>query len=84
MAIFLYICFLLSLASASTVVDLGYASYEGRTLSTGVTQWLGIRFAAPPVGDLRFASPQDPLPVKGIQQATEVCISCVQLSIGDY
>lgn len=84
MAIFLYICFLLSLASASTVVDLGYARYEGRTLSTGVTQWLGMRFAAPPVGDLRFAAPHDPLPVEGIQQATEVCIYYLHLPIGGY
>lgn len=64
---------LLSLASATTV-DLGYTRYEGATVS-GVTQWLGMRFAAPPVGALRFAAPQDPLPVEGIQQATEVCVS---------
>jgi carboxylesterase type B len=84
MAIFLFICFLLSLASASTVVDLGYARYEGQTLSTGVTQWLGMRFAAPPLGDLRFAAPQDPLSVEGIQQAIEVCVYCLDLSIGGY
>ncbi|KAJ5951812.1 Carboxylesterase type B [Penicillium vulpinum] len=77
MAIFLYICSLLSLSTASTVVDLGYASYEGRTLSSGVTQWLGMRFAAPPVGDLRFAAPQDPLSVKGIQQAIEHGSICI-------
>jgi len=64
---------LLSLASASTV-NLGYTSYEGSTVS-GVTQWLGMRFAAPPVGALRFAAPQDPLPVEGIQQATKVCMN---------
>jgi carboxylesterase type B len=61
---------LLSLASASTV-NLGYTSYEGHTVS-GVTQWLGMRFAAPPVGALRFAAPQDPLSVAGVQQATQV------------
>jgi hypothetical protein len=32
-----------------------------------------------PVGDLRFAAPQDPLSVEGIQQATEVCIYCLDL-----
>ncbi|KAJ5491809.1 Carboxylesterase type B [Penicillium expansum] len=77
MAILFAICSLLSIASASTVVDLGYASYEGRTQSTGVTQWLGMRFAAPPVGDLRFAAPQDPLSVEGIQQATEHGSICI-------
>ncbi|KAJ5782218.1 CAZyme family CE10 [Penicillium paradoxum] len=71
MNILYYILSLLSLASASTVVDLGYASYKGQTLSNGVTQWLGIRYAAPPVGDLRFAAPEDPLDMEGIQQANE-------------
>lgn len=80
MAKFFAICTLLSLASASTVVDLGYARYEGHTHS-GVTQWLGMRFAAPPVGDLRFAAPQDPLSVEGIQQATKVCTSYLQFFI---
>lgn len=76
MAKFFAICTLLSLASASTVVDLGYARYEGHTHS-GVTQWLGMRFAAPPVGDLRFAAPQDPLSIEGIQQATKACTFCL-------
>lgn len=80
MAKFFALCTLLSLASASTVVDLGYARYEGYTHS-GVTQWLGMRFAAPPVGDLRFAAPQDPLSVEGTQQATQVCSSCLQFFI---
>lgn len=73
MAALWYTLALLSLASATTV-DLGYSKYEGSTVS-GVTQWLGMRFAAPPVGALRFAAPQDPLPVEGIQQATAVCVS---------
>jgi carboxylesterase type B len=68
----------LSLASAtSPVVKLGYANYEGRSLSSGVSQWLGIRFAAPPVGERRFAAPQDPVSVAGIQQATEVYMDCI-------
>lgn len=42
-------------------VNLGYSTYTGVPLSNGVTQWLGLRYAAPPLGDLRFAAPQDPL-----------------------
>lgn len=72
-----YIFFLLSLASAkSPIVDLGYTSYEGRSLASGVSQWLGMRYAAPPVNELRFAAPQDPLTQKGVQQATQVWFSC--------
>lgn len=42
-------------------VKLSYATYQGTAQSNGVTKWLGIRYAAPPLGDLRFAAPQDPL-----------------------
>jgi len=43
----------------STIVDLGYSRYQGFEVD-GVNQWLGIRFAAPPTGDLRWRAPQDP------------------------
>ena len=46
---------------SSTVVDLGYTSYQGGILANGITQWLGMRYAAPPVGDLRFRAPRDPI-----------------------
>ena len=49
----------------SPLVELNYTSYRGTTLSNGVTQWLGIRYAAPPLGELRFRAPQDPLPGDG-------------------
>lgn len=56
---------LLSLAAKTTfavdpTVDVGYTSYSGTALGNGVTQWLGMRYAAPPVGDLRFRAPMDP------------------------
>lgn len=51
------------------VVDLGYAKYEGTSQANGQNQFLGIRFAAPPLGNLRFRAPQVPLPTPGIQQA---------------
>ena len=56
------------------VIDLGYAKYRGKALDTGVNEYLGIRFAAPPVGNLRWRAPQDP-PLEssqGVQDATEV------------
>lgn len=54
------------------VVDLGYAKYAGAIHEEGVSKWLGLRYAAPPLGDLRFAAPQNPLKVSGIQNATQV------------
>ncbi|KAK3335830.1 Alpha/Beta hydrolase protein [Cercophora scortea] len=41
-------------------VNLTYSQYIGQPLINGVTQWLGIRYAAPPVGNLRFKPPQNP------------------------
>ncbi|WYZ33897.1 hypothetical protein EsH8_I_000173 [Colletotrichum jinshuiense] len=46
-----------------TLVDVGYAKFQGAVTNAelGVTSWKGIQFGAPPVGDLRFAAPADPL-----------------------
>ncbi|KFY87700.1 hypothetical protein V500_06825 [Pseudogymnoascus sp. VKM F-4518 (FW-2643)] len=43
-------------------VDLGYVQYKGIRTPNGIDKWLGMRYAAPPLGDLRFRAPQDPLP----------------------
>ncbi|HZD01949.1 MAG TPA: carboxylesterase family protein, partial [Actinomycetes bacterium] len=40
-------------------------------VDNGVSQWLGIPFAAPPVGDLRWAPPQPPQPWTSTLQATD-------------
>ncbi|EXV06735.1 carboxylesterase/lipase domain protein [Metarhizium robertsii] len=58
-------------AKLSTVVDLLYSEYRGVALSNGITQWLGMRYAAPPVGDLRFKPPQDPLHTNGVVMADQ-------------
>jgi len=62
-------------ADTQPIVDLGYSQYEGTTLSSGVNQFLGMRYAAPPLGDLRFRTPADPLSTTGIQSAKTVNIS---------
>ncbi|KAH6678129.1 carboxylesterase type B [Halenospora varia] len=43
-------------------VDLGYSIYEGiSNSSTGLNVFNGIRFAQPPIGNLRWQAPQPPL-----------------------
>jgi acetylcholinesterase len=54
------------------VVHLGYAKYQGASLENGISQWLGIRYAAPPVEDLRFRAPQDPILNAELQIADKV------------
>jgi hypothetical protein len=62
-------------SAAGPIVDLGYSQYEGTTLSSGVNQYLGMRFAAPPLGDLRFRAPAEPLKTASVQPAKAVTIS---------
>ena len=54
------------------IIDLGYAKYQGTSSPAGIKQWLGMRYAAPPVGDLRFAAPQDPVKEDKIIKANKV------------
>ena len=56
----------------NTLVDLGYARYQGVGLAAGVNQYLGLRFAAPPLGNLRFRAPADPLRSEAILNAFQV------------
>ncbi|KAF7593858.1 hypothetical protein BBP40_010668 [Aspergillus hancockii] len=81
--IFPLVFLFLSLAtSQGVVVDLDYAQYRGKRLSSRVVQWLGIRYAAPPTGSLRFSAPQDPPVIAGIQNAFEHGPKCIPT--GEY
>ncbi|KAJ7766160.1 carboxylesterase estA [Mycena metata] len=50
-----------AVVAASPQVKLDYATYVGTSLPVGVDQFLGMRFAAPPLGDRRWRAPADPL-----------------------
>ena len=54
------------------LVDVGYTKYLGTALPNGISQWLGMRFASPPTGNLRFRSPIDPSVNNTIQAADQV------------
>ena len=58
------------------VVTTAPGKYAGTPLPNGVTQWLGIRYAAPPVGDLRFRAPKDPESFSGVRAADKVQPGC--------
>ncbi|EGN99360.1 hypothetical protein SERLA73DRAFT_108823 [Serpula lacrymans var. lacrymans S7.3] len=70
--------------ASSPIVDLGYAQYQGTLdTSTNITSFLSIRYAAPPIGELRWQAPQPPLATSGIQQATENPNMCYQTGFGE-
>jgi len=52
------------------------------TQRNGVSRYLGIPYARPPVGDLRWAPPQGPLAWEGVRPATAFAAACAQ--IGNY
>lgn len=59
-------------------VSLGYGQISGIELDSGVQAFLGIPFAAPPVGDLRWKAPQPPIPWQGVRAADEHAPACMQ------
>lgn len=70
---------LLSAAPAmprSGILDLGYSRYQGISLHNGVDEFLGMRYAKPPLKDLRWRAPEDPEHTgNNTIDATKVC-SC--------
>lgn len=68
----LYASVVLGDGNINTTVDLGCNKYEGVTTPKDITKWLGMRYAAPPVGDLRFMPPEDPPCSDAVQVADQV------------
>ncbi|GLB03502.1 hypothetical protein AtubIFM57258_008086 [Aspergillus tubingensis] len=75
-----FFLFGLVVSSQNPTVDLGYTKYTGKSLPNGISQWLGIRYAAAPTGSLRFSAPRDPDSVEGVQDAFKHGPRCVPTS----
>ena len=55
---------------------------EGKTIAEGKTRaFLGLPYAAPPVGERRWKAPAAPVAWKGVRKATEFGHHCVQGSV---
>ncbi|KAK8099805.1 hypothetical protein PG999_010179 [Apiospora kogelbergensis] len=73
-------------AAVEPLVDLKYTKLQGTALANGATQWLGVRYAAPPVGALRFAAPIDPPATAPgtVEDATKFQPICLPRSASDF
>lgn len=60
-----------------TLIELADGMVQGQVVG-GARSFLGIPFAAPPVGDLRWRPPQPPQPWTGILEADEISPACAQ------
>src|SRR5688572_20480289 len=82
------LCLFVLLASGQTLrarldtVRIDAGSLSGVTGASGVTAFLGIPFAAPPVGDLRWKPPQPVAPWEGVRKADKFGTSCMQNQAG--
>ncbi|MGB8844716.1 MAG: carboxylesterase family protein, partial [Terracidiphilus sp.] len=67
-------------------VKTAQGSVHGKLVSDGRTRaFLGLPFAAPPVGDLRWMAPQPPAHWSGVRDATNFAARCAQWPIwADY
>ncbi|KAJ6498372.1 alpha/beta-hydrolase [Mycena vitilis] len=75
--------FVVAQSQPSPIIDLGYAQYQGFVdTKANITQFLGIRYAAPPIGDLRFRGPQLPPNETGVQPALNQPNWCQQAGDG--
>ncbi|TFK32450.1 sterol esterase [Crucibulum laeve] len=64
-------------SEAAPTVKLSYGSFQGAGIGDLVT-FLGMPFAAPPLGRLRFAPPEPPIPFSGVHPATAFGPACPQ------
>lgn len=64
--------------SPPAVVSLPTGALAGRADGAGGAVFLGVPFAAPPVGDLRWRAPQEVASWKGVRDATREPAPCAQ------
>ncbi|HVN93668.1 MAG TPA: carboxylesterase family protein [Terracidiphilus sp.] len=75
---------LTSAHAASLKIKTAEGKLQGKLINDGkVRAFLGIPFAAPPVGDLRWKAPQPPARWNGTRQATAFGAHCAQNHVFD-
>ncbi len=80
MSVFMQSVMFGQISSKPVRTDKGLVS--GITDNNGITAYLGIPFAAPPVGDFRWKPPQPAAKWNGVKKADQLGASCVQAQPG--
>ncbi len=71
-------------ASHPLTVKTALGKVHGKTINDGkVRAWLGIPYAAPPIGDLRWKAPQPTVKWSGTRDATKYAAHCAQNHVFD-
>ncbi|PKS10995.1 hypothetical protein jhhlp_002754 [Lomentospora prolificans] len=70
--------------AVAPLVDLGYTQLQGVSQASGATQWLGVGYAAAPVGVMRFGAPLDPPPTREVVDVTQFKPICLPRSPNDF
>lgn len=65
----------------SPLVTLDYGSFQGFSSAFSTESFLGVPFAEPPVGNLRFNNPVPPSSFSGVKNATWYGNACPQMSL---
>ncbi|KAH7883016.1 Alpha/Beta hydrolase protein [Phlebopus sp. FC_14] len=60
------------------LVTLDYGTFQGFDSAANTESFLGVPFAQPPLGNLRFNKPLPPLPFNGVRNATSFGNACPQ------
>ncbi len=84
LAVAVLLAFSVATAADPLIVKTDDGKIHGKTINEGkVRAWLGIPYAAPPVGDLRWKAPQATSKWKGERSATKYGARCVQNPVHD-
>ncbi len=69
-----------SIPAVTPVVETTYGKIQGFK-DAGVDAFLGVRYAAPPIGDKRFLPPTPPTPWEGVYDATGLGAPAMQMYV---
>jgi len=69
-----------SSAASPEIVDTEQGAVRGVAIGDDVTAWLGIPYAAPPIGELRWAPPAPAPHWSGVRDARSWSPTCIQTS----